>query len=53
MKEVKDFSGEELAEILSGEFQKLLQAQRNLVDAILTLHMVQNELEKRKLCQIK
>ncbi len=49
MKELKDYTGEELAEVLSGEFQKLLQAQLNLVSGILTLHMIQNELEKRKL----
>lgn len=49
LKEIKDYTGEELAEVLSGEFSNLLRSQASIVNSILILHGVQNELERRKL----
>ena len=49
VKELKDYTGEELAEVLSGEFQKLMTAYGNVTNCTIVLHMVQNELERRKL----
>lgn len=49
MKDLKDYTGEELAEILSGEIQKLMVAYGNVTNCMVTLNMVQHELERRKL----
>ena len=51
-KELKDYTGEELAEVLSGEFQKLMQLYGNITNSTNILHLVQNELERRKLEKI-
>ena len=48
-KELKDYTGEELAELLSGEMQRLVQSFANANNSIVMLHLVQNELERRKL----
>ena len=48
-KELKDYKGEELAELLSGEYQRLMQAYNTITNSILVLHQVQHELERRKL----
>ena len=49
MKDLKICTGEELAEILSGELQKVMQAYATVTNSMVGLHLVQNELEKRKL----
>jgi hypothetical protein len=41
MKELKDYSGEELAAILGQQFNQLIQAQGNI-------QAINNELERRK-----
>lgn len=48
-KQLKDYSGEELAEVLSGEYQKLMRSYSDITNSITVLHLVQNELERRKL----
>ena len=48
-KELKDYTGEELAEVLSGEYQTLMRAYNAITNSILVLHQVQHELERRKL----
>ena len=40
-KQVKDLSGEELAEVLSVQFSQLMQAQQNI-------QIIQQELQRRK-----
>lgn len=48
-KELKDYTGEELAEVLSGEFQRLMGHYSSITASMDVLHLVQNELERRKL----
>ena len=48
-KKITDYTGEELAELLSGEHQRITNVYGVIIDSINVLHLVQNELEKRKL----
>ena len=49
MKQLSEYTGEELAEVLSGEMQKIMQSYGDITNSTNVLHMVQNELERRKL----
>ena len=48
-KNIEQWQGEELAEALSGEMQRLLRIYGEIIDCMNKLHFVQNELERRKL----
>jgi len=49
MKDLTICTGEELAEILSGEIQRVMGAYATVTNSMTGLHLVQNELERRKL----
>lgn len=52
-KELKNYTGEELAEVLSGELQRLMRTYSDVTNCMTILHTIQNELEKRKIENIR
>lgn len=53
IKPLTEWSGEELAEGLSGSMQKLMKVYADIMTCMNELHLIQNELERRKLASHK
>ena len=49
IKPLTEWTGEELAEGLSGSMQKLMNVYADVMTCMNELHLIQNELERRKL----
>lgn len=49
IKPLKEWTGEELAEGLSGSMQRLMKVYVDIMTCMNELHLIQNELERRKL----
>ena len=53
IKPLPEWTGEELAEGLSGSMQKLMKVYGDIITCMDELHVIQNELERRKIANAK